>query len=182
MRALVPIADGTEEMEAVIVIDTLRRARWSVTVAAVGAGREITASRGVRITADVLLEAVDDDTFDAIVLPGGAAGAEAFMASARLTVLLQDQARAGRLVAAICAGPLALQAAGLLTGRAATCHPAVADALTVTARRTERVVVDGNLITSQGPGTAFEFALAIIRHQAGDAAAQRVAAGLVLPD
>jgi protein deglycase len=182
INALVPIADGTEEMEAVIVIDTLRRAKWSVTVAAVGTERTILASRGVRITADVLLSAVGSESFDAVVLPGGASGTDAFVHSAPLTALLQTHARAGKLVAAICAAPLALQAAGLLDGRAFTCHPGVADELTAGRRLADTVVIDGNLITSQGPGTAFAFALALIRSLEGATAASHIAANLLLPD
>ncbi len=181
VNVLVPIANGSEEMEAVIIVDTLRRAGWEVTLAAVGADTAIAASRGVRIVADAPLADVASRVFDAVVLPGGAGGTAVFRRSTALLEILRSHARSGKLVAAICAAPLVLQDAGLLDGRAATCHPGVADEFTATVRRVERVVEDGNLVTSQGPGTTIEFALTLIRRLAGPKAADRVADGLVTP-
>ena len=180
-RVLVPIAAGSEEMEAVIIIDCLRRAGLAVTVAAAHATTTITASRGVRIDADVRLCDLTPTPFDAIVLPGGGPGTAVLSHCAPLLERLQAAARRGTLVAAVCAGPLVLQAAGLLTGRRATCHPAVKDQLTATTWLPDRVVIDGALITSQGPGTSFEYALAIIDYLLGSASRDEVAAGLVLP-
>jgi protein deglycase len=186
-RALVPIADGTEEIEAVCVIDVLRRAGIDVTVAAVGpegapaATTAVTASRGTGLVADVLLEAVADTTFDAIVLPGGLPGARHLRDSAALARLLADQDSAGRLVAAICAAPVVvLQAQGLLRGRGATCFPGLRDQLEAGSRRAGRVVQDGHLLTSQGPGTALEFALAIVAHLCGHGKRGEVAAQLLI--
>ncbi len=179
-KVLVPFADGTEEMEGVVIVDTLRRAKLSVTSAALGNSCTITGSRSVVLVADALWNSIHPETFDAIVLPGGAGGADAMMACPSLLGALRDFVEAGKLVGAICAGPLVLQAAGVLEGRKVTCHPAVAAHLTQADRRNERVVQDGNLITSQGPGTAFEFALALITALRGRATADTVAAGLVL--
>ncbi len=180
-RVLVPIAPGSEEMEAVIVIDCLRRAGLEVTVAAAHDTTTITASRGVRIEADTRLCDLDDRPFDAIVLPGGGPGTAVLCQCAPLLTRLQAAAQQGKLVAAVCAGPLVLQAAGLLTGRRATCHPGVKSSLTATPWLPERVVIDGSLITSQGPGTSFEYALAIIDRLLGSDACDAVAAGLILP-
>ncbi len=180
ISALVPIADGSEEMEAVIVIDVLRRAGWKVTVASLG-GESITASRGVRLMPDTSLEAAAGDRYDVIVLPGGLGGVERFCASECLLGLLRHQAEAALHLAAVCAAPLALQAAGLLHGKKATCHPSVADRLTQTPRRSERVVVDGQLITSQGPGTSMDFALAVIAKVEGPERAREVGQGMLHP-
>ncbi len=162
-KVLVPIADGTEEIEAVCIIDTLRRADAEVTVASVEQARMVTCSRGVRIEADALIVACAGETYDLIAVPGGMPGAEHLRDSAVLTDLLKRQREAGRLYAAICAAPVVvLQIHGLLEGRRATCFPAFAAQLRNAEAAEERVVVDGNCITSRGAGSAIEFALALI--------------------
>lgn len=185
-RALVPIADGTEEIEAVCVIDVLRRAGVEVVVAGVGpagaraATLAFTASRGVRLGADLAIEDAAGGVFAAIVLPGGLPGAEHLRDSAALATMLADQDRSGRLVAAICAAPVVvLQAHGLLRGRGATCFPGLRDRLEPGSLRDGDVVRDGNLLTSRGPGTAIAFALAIVEHLCGRAKRDAVAAQLL---
>lgn len=161
-RALVPIADGTEEMEAVCVIDILRRAGADVTVASVD-GLQITASRGVKLVADRLIADCANETYDLIALPGGMPGAEHLRDSTVLTELLKRQRQEGRPYAAICAAPVVvLQHHGLLSGRYATCHPGFADRLDNPDSVASRVVVDGTCVTSRGPGTAVEFALKLV--------------------
>jgi len=178
-KALVPLANGAEEMEAVIVIDTLRRARWDVVSVGL-TGRTIVASRGVTLVADAEWAEIVPSSFDILVLPGGREGTRVLCSDARVQKLIQEFAQANKWVAAICAAPLALQAAGVLTGCRATCHPGVRDELTATRRLNDRVVVDGRIVTSQGPGTTFEFALSLIRLLDGPAAADAVAQGLIL--
>lgn len=180
-RALVPLADGVEEMEAVIIIDTLRRGKWEVVSAAVTPA-PITASRGVCLLPDQPWSSINPLDFDILVIPGGAAGTRVLMATPSVLDAVREFRQRGKPVAAICAGPLVLQAAGVLNGIRATCHPGVAKELTATPRLTDRVVVDEGIITSQGPGTSFEFALVILRHLDGPAAADAVAAGLILPE
>lgn len=187
-RALVPIADGTEEIEAVCIIDVLRRAGVDVTVAAVGPGGaraaslEIRASRGVRLVADVHLEEAAGSTYDAVLLPGGMPGAAHLRDCGTLAALLAAHDTAGRLVGAICAAPvMVLQEHGLLHGRGATCFPALREQLDPSCRRAGRVVQDGNLLTSQGPGTALEFALAAVAHLCGHGRRGEIAAQLLLP-
>ena len=173
---LVPIADGSEEIEAVCIIDVLRRAGAQVTVASVGA-LQITASRGVRIVADGTIEACRDHIFDLIVLPGGMPGAEHLRDAPILREMLRRQQATGRLYGAICAAPaVVLHHHGLLHGKRATAHPAFADRLEDRRSVSERVVVDGGCITSQGPGTAIEFALALVARLYGEAKAAEVAA------
>ena len=179
-KIIVPIADGSEEMEAVIIIDTLRRAKFDVVCAAIGNSRTITASRNVILTADALWGETNPNNFDAVILPGGAVGTDNMIKCQSLLKTLQAYNRQGRLIGANCAAPLVLQAAGILKGRTVTCHPAVSEQLTVPERSTDRVVHSENLITSQGPGTAMEFALAIITKLAGQPTAEKVADGLVL--
>jgi 4-methyl-5(b-hydroxyethyl)-thiazole monophosphate biosynthesis len=158
--ALVPIANGSEEIEAVTIIDVLRRAGVDVTVAGAGAC-DVTASRGVRLQAECLIAECVEKTYDLIALPGGMPGAEHLRDSAELTELLKAQQQSGRLYGAICAAPaVVLHAHRLLGTRRATCHPSMRDRLPQFAD--ERVVTDGPCITSQGPGTALEFALALV--------------------
>jgi 4-methyl-5(b-hydroxyethyl)-thiazole monophosphate biosynthesis len=179
-KILVPIADGSEELEAVCIIDTLRRAGAEVTVASVGPDRQITASRGVRLVADCLLSSCGRQTWDLIVLPGGLAGAERLRDCADLVRLLKVQAGAGRPLAAICAAPAVVLAHhGILAGRRATCHPDLADRLAGNPGLPERVVTDGNIVTSQGPGTALEFALTLVELIGGQQKAVAVAQPMI---
>lgn len=162
MNALVPVADGVEEIEAVTVVDTLRRAEWQVTLAGVGS-QTITASRGVRLVADQAWEAVDPADYGVLVLPGGGGNARTLAGHAGILDAVRSFCASGRTVAAICAAPRVLQAAGVLEGRTATAYPAVRGDLAGAHVVDQRVVVDGRLITSQGPGTALEFALTLVR-------------------
>jgi 4-methyl-5(b-hydroxyethyl)-thiazole monophosphate biosynthesis len=162
-RVLVPIANGTEEIEAVGIIDTLRRAGAEVTVASVEPSLQIKASRGVGLVADVGIADCAEQDFDVIVVPGGMPGAEHIRDSAAFTAQLKRHAAAGRWVAAICAAPVVvLQHHGLLEGYRATCFPSFAEQLHSREAAEERVVVDRNRVTSRGPGTAIEFALKLI--------------------
>jgi DJ-1 family protein len=155
-HVLVPISNGTEEMEAVIIIDMLRRAGITVTVA--GDGDVIICSRGVKLVPDAILETLtDDDQFDAIVLPGGMQGVESLSANESVVQILERHIASKRLVAAICAAPLVLHDHALIPkGATITSHPSVA------------------------AGTAFEFSLALIRRLTSDAVATRVATDIVL--
>jgi len=160
---LVPLAQGCEELEAVTIIDLLRRAGVTVVVAGLEAGPVI-ASRGVVLLPEVTLDAVLDRDFEMVVLPGGLGGAQRLEADRRIAALLRNMAERGRYVAAICAAPKVLASAGLLANRRATSFPGVLDARAVTGLeyREEPVVQDGRIITSRGPGTAMDFALALI--------------------
>ncbi len=181
-RVLVPIADGTEELEAVCTIDILRRAGAEVTVASVMERLQVTASRGVKLVADALITDCVGQSYDLIALPGGTSGAERLRDSALLTELLAAQAAAGRFYAAICAAPVVvLQHHGLLEGRRATCHPSFEQDLRNLEAVQQRVVVDGNCITSRGPGTTVEFALRLVALLFGEERAREVGAGMLAP-
>lgn len=179
MRALVPIAEGSEEMEAVIVIDTLRRASWDVVVAGLTDG-PIKASRGVMLLPDMRWEAVDPNQFDILILPGGADGTKALTEHRGVQQALRTYNEKNKWIAAVCAAPLALNKAGLLDGRNFTCYPGVEESMLGKTRSNETVVVDNHLITSQGPGTSFEFALRIIAECDSPEVAKQVRSGLLL--
>jgi 4-methyl-5(b-hydroxyethyl)-thiazole monophosphate biosynthesis len=179
-KVLVPIADGTEEIEAVCIIDVLRRAGADVTVASVG-NLQITASRGVKLVADCKIADCRDDEFDLIALPGGIPGAEHLRDSQPLVKLLRRHQAGGGWYGAICAAPaVVLSHHGLLGGRKVTGHPSFAAQLSDGTPMAERVVVDGNCITSQGPGTALEFALTLVALLYDNAKASAVAAPMLV--
>ena len=178
-KVLVPIADGTEEIEAVCIIDVLRRAGASVIVASVDQ-LQVNASRGVKLVADKLIADCVDDTYDLIALPGGMPGAEHLRDSKDLEKILKRQHQEGRLYAAICASPaVVLQHHGLLGRRQATCHPNFVQQLENTEAVERRVVVDGTCITSRGPGTALEFALKLVELLYGEQKAREIAQSMV---
>lgn len=177
------LAHGAEEMEVSISVDVLRRAWCDVTLAGLEGPDPVRCSRGVTIVPDTAMAVCTRDPFDAIVLPGGAKGAEAMAGSPLLGELLRLQNAAGRWIAAICAAPTALLAHGIADGRRMACHPSVEGAVAERGELVrERVCVDGNLVTSQGPGTAFDFALTLVAHLAGPGQAEEVAAQLCLPE
>ena len=177
---LVPVADGTEELEAVAIIDVLRRAGAAVTVASVGGRRQIAASRGVVIVADTLIEACVENDYDLVVLPGGMPGAKHLRDCAHLTRMLKRQQKNARLFGAICASPaVVLEHHGLLEGLQATCHPDFVDQLSARERVDSRVVLDGNCLTSRGAGTAVKFALALVEQLYGEDKRRAVARSMV---
>lgn len=180
INVLVPIADGTEEIEAVTIIDVLRRAEAQVTVASVGA-LQVTAARGVKIVADCLIEDCKHTKFDLVVLPGGIPGAEHLRDSATLKEILVKQHSVGGLYGAICAAPaVVLEPHGLLKNRQATCHPVFVQELTDASAAASRVVVDGNCVTSRGPGTAMAFSLKLVELLFGKDKMDAVAAPMVI--
>jgi len=179
IRALVPIADGCEEMEAVIVTDTLRRAGWNVVLAGLHGAGPVTASRKVKIIPDARWEDLDLLSFDLLVLPGGAGGTKALCEHDGVQEAIRVFDIEEKWIAAICAGPLALHKAGVLKGRAFTCFPGVEKEMRRPDRSDEPVVVDRNFVTSQGPGTAFAFALKLIELLENKQAAEKVRSGLI---
>ena len=179
-KILVPIANGSEEMEAVIIIDILRRAKAKVVVASVEDKLEIVASRKVKLEADMLLDEAAKLSYDLIVLPGGLGGAQTFANSETLVSLLKKQRESNIYYGAICASPaLVLEPHGLLKGKKATAFPVMCNKLSDQSEVENRVVVDGNLITSRGPGTSIEFALAIVEKLFGRKLALELANAVV---
>ena len=181
-RVLVPLAEGCEELEAVTVIDLLRRAGVEVVTAGLGEG-PVRASRGVVLLPDRTLDEILGDEFDMIVLPGGLPGADHLDADPRIHTLLQRMAEQDRYTAAICAAPKVLLSAGLLDGHKATAYPGVIDGqLTAGAQLlSDAVVSDGRVVTSRGPGTAMDFALTLIEHLLGPEQRKAVEEPLMRP-
>lgn len=186
VSALVCLAPGSEETEAVTTIDVLVRAGIKVTTASVASdgALEIVCSRGVRLLADTRLVDVADQKFDVVVLPGGIKGAECFRDSPLLIATVRQTHNEGRLVAAICAAPaLVLEHHNLFPVGNMTGFPALKDKINATKWMDQRVVYDRrvNLVTSQGPGTSIDFALKIVFLLLGREKAEEIAWQLVLP-
>lgn len=178
-RVAIFIADGLEEVEALTPADYLRRAGLEVMLAGVGT-MQPTGAHGVKISADIDAAELPDH-LDGVVLPGGMPGAANLAASAVVEEHCWRVMESGGLTAAICAAPaLAFGAFGLIEGRRFTCYPGFETEVSGGRFTDERVVVDGSMITSRGPGTAGEFAVAVIRHLLGDETADRVAGETLL--
>lgn len=179
-KVLVPLAQGCEELEAVTIVDLLRRAGIEVVTA--GLDRQtVTASRGVKLVPDTDLDtALTHKNFDMIVLPGGLPGADHLDHDPRIRELVQMMAASGKYTAAICAAPKALANAGVLEGKRATAYPGVLDNMSLkhTAVSNEAVVRDGCVITSRGPGTAMDFALTLIEALLGEHKRNEIETGL----
>ena len=167
-RVLVPIAEGCEELEAVTIIDLLRRANIEVITAGLKSG-PVTCSRKTVLIPDTTLDEVIDSDFDLIVLPGGLPGSDHLNNDPRIHSLLKKAANNGKYTAAICAAPKVLASSGLLDGKQATSYPGALDleALPTTEITTEAISLDGKVITSRGPGTAMDFALQLIESLEG---------------
>lgn len=162
-KVLIPLAQGCEELEAITLIDLLRRAEIDVTTAGLKSG-SVTCSRNTVIVPDTTLDKILNDQFDLIVLPGGLPGADHLRDDKQMIELLTKQARDNKLIGAICAAPKALAKAGLLENKTATSFPNVLAELNLsnTNISNDAIVHDGNIITSRGPGTAMDFALYLI--------------------
>ena len=181
-RVLIPLAEGFEELEAVSVIDILRRGDIEVVVACVGDGPVVRGSRKTAIVPDMRLDEVLGDPFDMIVLPGGMPGVKHLKDDPRIRRIVERLDGTGKYTAAICAAPSILAHYGMLKGRRATSNPKHRDevALDGIDYREQAVVRDGRIVTSRGPGTAIDFALQLIEILKGPELCRRVADGLVL--
>ncbi|NOT30053.1 MAG: DJ-1/PfpI family protein [Planctomycetes bacterium] len=179
---LVPLAEGFEEIEAVVVIDVLRRAEIEVRVAGLVPG-PVRGAHGITLATDCALDEVDAGALAMIVLPGGMPGTTNLKKDARILALVRALEGSGRFVAAICAAPTVLAEAGVLAGRRVTAYPSVRAQLTG-AEVVDRpgVVRSGPVITSQGVGTALEFALELVAELAGPARARELRAALLVPE
>ncbi|MGH1537184.1 MAG: DJ-1 family glyoxalase III [Gammaproteobacteria bacterium] len=168
-HVLIPLAQGCEELEAVTIIDLLRRADIQVTTAGLD-DKPITASRGTKLLADTTLDQIIHEEFDMVVLPGGLPGADNLNADKRIHAMIKNTVNNGKYVAAICAAPKVLACAGLLDNKKATAYPGVLEALDNTNFSITGTAVqkDGKILTSRGPGTAMDFTLELIANLLGE--------------
>jgi 4-methyl-5(b-hydroxyethyl)-thiazole monophosphate biosynthesis len=175
-NVLVLLAEGFEEIEAITPIDILRRAGVDVVLAVLVDGIHVTGRSGITLHTDTTVSAIETRLFDAIFLPGGP-GVKHLRADPRVRGILERHVAADRWITAICAAPTVLHDAGLLQGRRYTAHPSVANELPDIIA-TERVIIDGFLITSRGAGTALDFALQLVERLVSPENATEVAASI----
>lgn len=173
------VANGCEEVEALTVVDILRRGDVDITMISITDVAEVTSSRQIRFHTDTVKSAVTFGKLDGIILPGGMPGTLNLKDDETVQQVIRDFAEEGKLVAAICAAPHVLGLAGLLKGKKATCHPGFEEQLLGAEVSEEPVVVDGNIITSRGMGTAIPFGLAILEYVKDAETVAEVRRGLV---
>ncbi len=177
-KVLIPLAQGFEDIEAVSIIDVLRRGKVNVVTASLTPERFVVSAHGIRMEADVSLADVINEEYAAIILPGGGEGTANLKADEDLAERLRRQKAEGGLVCAICAAPTVLDAAGVLEGEAVTCYPSCTPDMSCRVQHVP-VIADGQIITGQGPGAAALFALVVLEHLTGHDRAQGVANGML---
>lgn len=173
MRVLVPLAEGFEEIEAVTVIDVLRRAGVEV-ISAFLEKNPVSGSHAISVTADKNIDDITSSDFDCIALPGGMPGSTNLRDDRRVIDLVRGLSAKDKFIAALCAAPLVLGHAGVLKGKRATCYPGIEDQMTGATPVPDPVVRDGKVITGRGPGCAIPFALELVSALAGREAAERL--------
>ena len=173
------LASGFEEVEALTAADLLRRAGADAMLVSVTGEKTVAGAHGLRIEADLLFEDADYAGCDMIVLPGGMPGTKNLAAHRGLCDIIREFDRRGKLIGAICAAPMILGELGLLKGRKATIYPGMEEFLRGAARSEEKVVTDGNIITSMGPGTAMDFGLALVERICGRSKAENLREDLI---
>ena len=176
----VHLATGFEEVEALTVVDILRRANIDVQSVSIMGEKTVEGAHGINVEADILFEEADYANCEMIVLPGGMPGATNLEAHEGLMGNIREFSACGKKLAAICAAPLALGTAGVIEGKKATIYPGMEDRLKGATPTGDEVTVDGDVITGKGPAFAMEFALAIVGELKGATVRDQVATGLLL--
>jgi 4-methyl-5(b-hydroxyethyl)-thiazole monophosphate biosynthesis len=173
------LADGFEEVEAMALVDILRRADIRTVLAGLHEG-PVTSARKVKVIPDTTIDTIQVDDFDMIVLPGGQPGSDNLNADSRVKELIQGFSRKGKVTGAICAAPIVLANAGVLQGKHATSFPSYKNKLGGAVYEEQAVVMDGNVMTSRGPGTAFAFGLAIVDRLIGKEKAKQIKEAMLI--
>ncbi|CAH8842253.1 unnamed protein product [Trichobilharzia szidati] len=178
--ALLILSDGAEEIEAVTVADVLSRAGVQVTIGGLQGDGVVKASNGVCIKPSVALSSVSAQLFDLVVMPGGMGGSKAMADSTLVGQILKEHEKNNKYIAAICAAPIALEAHGIYKGKKLTSYPGFKEKLPSYTYSEDKVVVDGKLVTSRGPGTAFAFAMKLVELLCGETKAQNLTKGMLV--
>ncbi len=178
-RVAVILAEGFEEVEAIAIVDVLRRAEIDTVIAGLHLG-PIASARKVMVIPDTVIDTVKADDFDMIVLPGGQPGSDNLNADPRVKELIKSFSQKGKLTGAICAAPYVLANAGVLQGKHVTAYPSYKDRLGGAVYEEKSVVVDGNVLTSRGAGTALNFGLAIVEKLVSKEKAQKIKEAMLI--
>lgn len=174
------LAEGFEEVEALTVVDMMRRAGMEIRTVSITGNKTVTGSHHIPVTADMLLGEVPFAEAEWLILPGGMPGSKNLGACAPLVEALKAHAAADKPVAAICAAPFVLGVNGILENRAATCYPGFEEMLHGATETGRMVETDGNIVTGKGPAAAIDFASTLIRKSQGDAVIEEVRKGMLL--
>jgi 4-methyl-5(b-hydroxyethyl)-thiazole monophosphate biosynthesis len=180
MSVYIFLAEGFEEIEAIAVIDTLRRGRIDIKSVSISDDKEVVGRSGIKVVADLLFDRKLFENAEMLVIPGGMLGSQNLSAHDGLTSLLSEFNEKGKYLAAICAGPLVLGKIGILKGRQAICYAGLECDLPGAVIKDERVVHDRNIITSKGPGTAIEFSLKLVEVLLGKDISDKIKAGMLV--
>ena len=178
-KTAIMIANGCEEIEALTVVDLLRRAGIGIDMVSISGEKAVKGSHGICFETDLALEAFDPEAYDGVILPGGMPGTRYLGECEKVTDTVKKYCREEKLTAAICAAPTVFGACGILEGRKAACYPSMEEGLTGAEVCFDEVVKDGSILTSRGMGTAIPFALAVIAHFLGQEAADAMAEKIV---
>lgn len=173
------LAEGFEETEAVTVVDILRRAEIPTEMVSITDNLEVKGSHDIKIIADRTIDDIDENSLDMIVLPGGLPGSFNLKESKKLAEIIKRAYDNNKYLAAICAAPLVFGELGLLNKKIATCYPGFEKYLAGASTKTDKCVVDGNIITAKGPGAAAEFALKIVEILKDKETAQKLKEGML---
>lgn len=179
-KAYVHFAEGFEEIEALTIIDVLRRAEIPTDMVSVTGQRQVTGAHGIKIVTDTVFEDVDYATAEIVILPGGMPGSKNLQDHAGLAKVLKQKAESKEAIAAICAAPMVLGELGILEGKNATCYPGFEEHLKGANLMDELSVVAGNIITGKGPGAALNFSLDIVKELKGEKMANELAQGMIV--
>lgn len=183
MKTMILLGEGYEEVEAITVIDYLRRAEIPIDMVSINETLSTVGDHGIEIMADKMLDDIDTDSYDMLITPGGKPGAEKLANDQRVTNLIAKQVADDKYVSSICASPIVLEAAGITKDLEGTCYPGFEDRVDYKTFHEDITYYDENhkVLTSRGPATAVYFALDIIRILKGEDKAQEIADGLLLP-
>ncbi len=176
-KAIVPLADGLEEIEAITIIDILRRAKIEITTAGL-TNNSILGSHNIKIESDTTIDKIDSDNFDIIVLPGGMPGTINLMNNQKVIQLIQDMNNSNKIIGAICAAPMVLYHAGILDNKKFTMHPGVIGKIPLSPLP-DQIMEDGNIITGQASGAAVLFSLKLVEKICGSPVKQEVNKGVL---
>lgn len=173
------LSNGTEEVEALIPVDVLRRAGVDLVLVSATGEKTITSAHGVRIEADALIEDVDTSDADLLMIPGGLPGAENLCNHPLVREAIKRQYDSGRLVSAICAGPMIFGSLGIADGKRCTCYPGFEGHLPGATYTAELVTVDGNMVTGEGPAATFPYAYTLCEMLCGKATTDAIREGMM---